>query len=98
MIDGVKILCNLAPEIWEKSKLSFRSELDESTGEILVGRRMAIYNALRFSLVRGKVHDKTYCNINGSLAKYFNKGKDNAFVQILPTPTKEKTTPTFCTK
>lgn len=79
MIDGVKILCNLAPEIWEKSKLSFRSELDESTGEILDGRRLAIYNALRFSLVRGKVHNKTYCNINGSLAKYFNKGKDNAF-------------------
>ncbi len=79
MIDGVKIMYNLNPEIWEKSKkLCFRSELDESTGEILDARRLAIYNALRFSLVRGK-HDKTYCNISGSLARYYNKGKDNAF-------------------
>jgi len=78
MIDGVKILCNLSPSDWTSNKnLSFRSWADLSTGEIPHDSKHADLKGLRLSIISGNTG--TFCNLRGSLPKYFNNGENNAF-------------------
>lgn len=78
MIDGVKILCNLNPSDWTNNKnLSFRSWADLSTGEIPHNSKHADIKGLRLSIISGNTG--TFCNLRGSLPKYFNNGENNAF-------------------
>lgn len=78
MIDGVKILCNLNPSDWTNNKnLSFRSWADLSTGEMPHNSKHADIKGLRLSIISGNTG--TFCNLRGSLPKYFNNGENNAF-------------------
>lgn len=78
MIDGVKILCNLSPSDWTSNKnLSFRSWADLSTGEIPHDSKHADLKGLHLSIISGNTG--TFCNLRGSLPKYFNNGENNAF-------------------
>ena len=78
MIDGVKILCNLSPSDWTSNKnLSFRSWADLSTGEIPHDSKHADLKGLHLSIISGNT--RTFCNLRGSLPKYFNNGENNAF-------------------
>lgn len=78
MIDGVKILCNLSPSDWTNNEnLSFRSWADLSTGEIPHNSKHAELKSLRLSIISGNTG--TFCNLRGSLPKYFNNGENNAF-------------------
>ena len=81
MIDGIKIICiGTKPNQWVKNPLlSFTSKVDEQTGEIKSDTKIAIYRGLRFFLIPSTIADKTHCIIRGSLAKYYNSGRDNAF-------------------
>ena len=77
MIDGVKLVCNLNPKEWTNNKnLSFRSWIDTETGEVPKNNRHANINGLHLSIING---DKgTFCNVRGSLPKYYTKGETNA--------------------
>lgn len=77
MIDGVKLLCNLNPTDWTNNKnLSFRSWIDEATGEIPNKNKHANIDGLHLAI---KQTDKeTFCNLRGSLPKYYTKGDTNA--------------------
>lgn len=78
MIDGVKILCNLNPSDWTNNKnLSFRAWADLATGEAPHNSTHAEIKGLRLSIVSGDTG--TFCNLRGSLPKYFNNGENNAF-------------------
>lgn len=78
MIDGVKILCNLNPSDWTNNKnLSFRAWADLATGEAPLNSTHAEIKGLRLSIVSGDTG--TFCNLRGSLPKYFNNGENNAF-------------------
>lgn len=78
MIDGVKILCNLNPSDWTSNKnLSFRSWADLSTGEIPHDSKHADLKGIHLSIISGNTG--TFCNLRGSLPKYFNNGENNAF-------------------
>lgn len=78
MIDGVKILCNLNPSDWTNNKnLSFRAWADLATGEAPHNSTHAEIKGLRLSIVLGDTG--TFCNLRGSLPKYFNNGENNAF-------------------
>ena len=78
MIDGVKILCNLSPSDWTSNKnLLFRSWADLSTGEIPHNSKHADLKGLHLSIISGNTG--TFCNLRGSLPKYFNNGENNAF-------------------
>lgn len=81
VIDGIKIICiGTKPAQWVKNPLlSFTSKVDEQTGEIKSDTKIAIYRGLRFFLIPSTIADKTHCIIRGSLAKYYNSGRDNAF-------------------
>ena len=77
MIDGVKLLCNLNPNEWTNNKnLSFRSWTDTATGEIPKNNKHANFNGLHLSIIDGE--KSTFCNVRGSLPKYYNKGETNA--------------------
>lgn len=77
MIDGVKLLCNLNPNEWTNNKnLSFRSWTDTATGEIPKNNKHANINGLHLSIIDGE--KSTFCNVRGSLPKYYNKGETNA--------------------
>lgn len=77
MIDGVKLVCNLNPKDWTNNKnLSFRSWIDTETGEMPKNNRHANSNGLHLSIING---DKgTFCNVRGSLPKYYTNGETNA--------------------
>lgn len=77
MIDGVKLLCNLSPTDWTNNKdLSFHSWINASTGEIFRNNRHSNIYGLHLSIKEGETD--TYCNVRGSLPKYYTKGKTNA--------------------
>lgn len=81
MIDGVKVDCiNLNGAEWLNNKyLSFRTNIDTTTGEILSNTQTAVYKGLIFSLTQSnKPGRRFYCSFRGSLHKYKNAGKDNA--------------------
>ena len=77
MIDGVKLLCNLNPEEWTNNKnLSFRSWIDEATGEVPNNNKHAKINGLHLSIIQSE--KDTFCNVRGSLPKYYTNGETNA--------------------
>lgn len=78
MIDGVKILCNLNPTDWTNNKsLSFRSWIDTATGEMPRNNKHATTNGLHLSIIEGE--KETFCNVRGSLPKYYTNGETNAY-------------------
>lgn len=81
MIDGIKIRClGTNPKDWENnSLLKFASSVDVETGEILSNNKVAYYKGLYFHLIPSTVSKDTHCIVKGSLAKFYNNGKDNAF-------------------
>lgn len=81
MIDGVKIdVQNLNGIEWLNCHLlDFYTYTNTKTGELLDGTLVAKYRGLKFFIIQSvKYQNKTYCSIQGSLHKYFNKGKHNA--------------------
>ncbi|MCB4807133.1 hypothetical protein LG651_02640 [Tamlana sp. 62-3] len=81
MIDGVKIdVPNLTGSEWLNCRLlDFYTYTNTKTGELLDGTIVAKYKGLKFFITKSKKYqNKTYCSIQGSLHKYFNKGKHNA--------------------
>lgn len=77
MIDGVKILCNTPPSVWTNNpRLSFRSLVDTKTKEALHNNKHANTNGLFLSIIEGQ--GVTYCNLRGSVHKYYNNGETNA--------------------
>lgn len=75
MIDGVEFVNGNNPTDWTNNKnLSFHSWVDNATGEY--NKTQADINGLYLSIVNGKKN--TYCNVRGSLIKYFTKGETNA--------------------
>ena len=94
MYDGIKILCTgTHPKDWENNHLlKFASSIDISTGEFLCKNKVAYYRGLYFHLIPSTVLDTTHCIIKGSLAKFYNKGVDNAFdysIEMLETTISE---------
>lgn len=77
MIDGVKLLCNLPPTLWTNNKnLSFRAWTDTTTGEVTSNNRHADTDGLHLSIIEG--YTGIFCNLKGSLPKYYTKGETNA--------------------
>lgn len=83
MIDGIKISNKLFDysNLVENPLLDFQSLVNTDTGEIKCTRygtliRIAYYKSLKFTLKENK-HNKHTLLIEGSLHKYFNKGKHN---------------------
>lgn len=77
MIDGVKLLCNLNPDQWTNNKnLSFRSWTDTETGEVASNNKHANINGLHLSIIPGE--KEMFCNVRGSLPKYYTGGETNA--------------------
>lgn len=75
MMDGVEFVNGNNPTDWTNNKsLSFHSWVDNATGEY--NKTHADINGLYLSIVNGKKN--TYCNVRGSLIKYFTKGETNA--------------------
>ena len=76
MVDFVKI--TIPPEyiegIWYNQILEFISEHSESTGEETSNKSIAEHQGLKFIIYK----NSKYAEIQGSLHKYFNKGKHNA--------------------
>ncbi|MDT0647477.1 hypothetical protein RM545_12315 [Zunongwangia sp. F260] len=81
MIDGVKIRCvGTNSRDWENNPLlSFSTKVDEQTGEIKSDTKIAFYRGLYFFLIPSTIKDEVHCILRGSLPKYFNHGRDNAF-------------------
>ena len=81
MIDGIKIICiSTRSKDWENNHLlSFTSKVDEQTGEIKSDTKIAYFKGLYFFLIPSTKSEHIHCIIKGSLAKYYNNGKDNAF-------------------
>ncbi|MEG9328559.1 hypothetical protein V6B16_11490 [Salinimicrobium catena] len=81
MIDGVKILCiGTDPNSWETHPLlSFSTKVDEQTGEIKSGTKTAFFKGLHFFLIPSTKSNEIHCILRGSLARYYNNGRDNAF-------------------
>lgn len=81
MIDGVKIKCiGTTSESWLNNPLlKFASKVDTTTGEFLANSRVAWYRGLSFHIVPSTVSETENLFIRGSLATYYNKGKNNAF-------------------
>jgi hypothetical protein len=81
MFDGIKIRClGTNPKDWEgNSLLQFSSSVDVETGEILSNGKTAYYKGLYFQLIPSTVSNNTHCIVKGSLAKYYNNGRNNAF-------------------
>ncbi|WP_034042196.1 hypothetical protein [Wocania ichthyoenteri] len=80
MIDGIKLLCiSTTPKDWlHNPLLQFQSKLNENTGEIS-DVKYAFYKGLFFKIVPSTVSNHFHLIIRGSLAKYYNNGKHNAF-------------------
>ncbi|WP_430410222.1 hypothetical protein [Kordia sp.] len=79
-MDGVKIICvGTTLEQWENNPLiKFKSTLNEDTAEISK-KKFATYKGLSF-IVKPKLKSKGFnLIIRGSIAQYYNNGKDNAF-------------------
>lgn len=67
------------PKSWEQNALlQFQSKLNENTGEISEVK-YAFYKGLFFKIVPSTVSKQFHLIIRGSLAKYYNNGKNNAF-------------------
>lgn len=80
MIDGVKIdVPNLDGNEWlENPLLEFHVYANTRTGE-LSNKLVAKYRGLKFILREsGKCSGVYHCSIEGSLHKYFNRGRNNA--------------------
>ncbi len=76
MIDSVELLCNLNPTDWTNNKnLSFYSLVNTTTGEIQRNNKHANINGIHLSIKEGK---EIYCNVRGSLPKYYTKGETNS--------------------
>ncbi|MCT3899452.1 hypothetical protein HZQ13_15255 [Elizabethkingia anophelis] len=77
MIDGIKLLCNINPDQWTNNKnLSFRSWTDTETGEVANNNKHANINGLHLSIIQRE--KDTFCNVRGSLPKYYTNGETNA--------------------
>lgn len=82
MIDGFKIATkHRSTADWlSDSLLSFRSIIDEKTGELQGTGTYAEHQGLFFSVYPYKNnHSSETCYIRGSLARFYNGGLDNAF-------------------
>lgn len=81
MIDGVKIKCigTIVNDWLNNPLLIFCSKVDITTGEILTKNRIAFYRGLSFHIVPSTVSDTEHLFIKGSLATFYNQGKNNAF-------------------
>ena len=80
-IDGIKIEVSSTDGCkWlDLPMLQFRSIVNEVTGEVLGNSKIAIYKGLRFTITQSnKELNKYYYSVRGSLAKYWNKGENNA--------------------
>ncbi len=80
MIDFVKAKCNyIRADEWKNNeKLSFVAAVELRTGEILDVPLVANYNGLKFLLTPAKkLPGHYYCEIEGSLHKFFNGGLHN---------------------
>ncbi len=80
-IDGVKIKCiGTHYSQWEKSPLlSFSTKVDTETGEIKSQTKIAFYRGLYFLLIPSTISSEIHCIIRGSLPRYYNQGRNNAF-------------------
>jgi len=91
LIDGVKIECNyLSNELLQNDLLNFSLSVNDKTGEVIDATQKCKYQALLFKVIPSKKYEnQKYCNINGSLHKYFNDGlhnyNDYSFVDICQT-------------
>ncbi|MFA7444540.1 MAG: hypothetical protein WCY89_01205 [Flavobacteriaceae bacterium] len=81
MIDGVKIKCiGTTSDNWLNNPLlKFASKVDTVTGEFLAKNKVAFYRGLSFHIVPSTVSETDNLFIRGSLATFYNKGKNNAF-------------------
>lgn len=78
MIDGVKLECNTPPTEWQNNtNIAFRGVVDMQTGEQPNKELYAVNNGLYFSIKEGK--NAPLCSVRGSIATYYNEGKNNAF-------------------
>lgn len=68
------------PAVWEMHPLlSFATKVDEQTGEIKSGTKTAFFKGLHFFLIPSTKSSEIHCIIRGSLPKYYNNGRDNAY-------------------
>lgn len=81
MIDGVKIKCigTTANDWLNNPMLVFCSKVDTTTGEILAKNKVAFYRGLSFHIVPSTIANIEHLFIRGSLATFYNNGKNNAF-------------------
>lgn len=81
VIDGVKIKCiGTSVTTWETHPLlDFHAKLSISTGEVYARYVRAQYKGLLFEILQRKKTDQPNLFIRGSLARYYNDGKTNAF-------------------
>lgn len=80
MIDGIKIeLPSHTATSWLSNKLlNFYTSTNVDTGEMLDNTTIAKYRGLVFYIIQStKYEGLYYCEIAGSLHKYFNSGKHN---------------------
>ncbi|OHX66721.1 hypothetical protein [Flammeovirga pacifica] len=75
MIDGVFISCDDLSKQWRERKIGFSFAGNEETGE-LYPVRSAWYKGLKLIIRESK--GKTYCEIKGSLHKFWNDGEHNS--------------------
>lgn len=82
MIDGVKINCiGTPPEKWLNNPvLNFCSKVNQQTGELLSNTQIAFYKGLQFTVTPSIIYENGFAlSVRGSLATYYNNGKNNAF-------------------
>ena len=81
MFDGIKIECNKTdPAKWlQDERLLFPLSINENTGETIEQTRVSKYNGLIFKITPSRKYPGLqYCQLEGSLHKYFNEGRHNA--------------------
>jgi hypothetical protein len=77
-MDGISLLCGANPTNWLYAcNLGFKSAFDVSTGEIFEHIIKTKYKGLYLSVIKGG--KSTYCNLRGSLPKFFTEGNTNSY-------------------
>jgi len=81
MVDGFKIkTTQYSNNYWiHNSGFDFLSKYDEKKDKAIVESSHAQYNGLFLSSYIGRKNNPDSCHIRGSLARFHNKGSDNAF-------------------
>lgn len=79
MIDGVKFEVSINPKEWLNNRyLEFFCYTSTKTGEQMDNTLVAKHKGLKFFIIKSKKYKgKYYCEVRGSLHKYFNNGKHN---------------------